>query len=694
MNIQQAKDNLQLVKQHVQTATKLCNGIKNQSWYGTTDCVPFKLYTDNRLKYLDQLKNILADFTTPESELYENYSQSNRQKRGVLNFVGQISKILFGTLDENDATYYTDKISKLEADQRNFLQISKDQMIVVKSTIASFNFTFREVQRNEKLLQAGLMKVAEHVDKIMYQFSNETHILMLTQAIAEHSMQIQRAMNDCENTFNIILDALVHAQDGVLQPQIITPNQVRKIMRKEPLPAGLNYPVPLTDVPLSHVPLTDIPLSHVPLTDIPLSHVPLTDIPLMNDHSMKYHIMSDSQSLMKLIKPNIFLHRSYLVYVLNIPLTTSTRYQLYQVIPFPKRFNGTTSKYIYLEPSREFILSEPTRQTFAKLTRRNVEDCQHVEETRMICKQDFPIINFQENEDCEASLLHPATAAIPASCKARVIELKNTLWLKLHGNAWIHVSPRPELISFMCTGDTTPQSVTLNNQGIVRLEPGCKGYGTHATTMAYSTITKNVTFPDVIPISPIDYDCCLTSEKQQILENLELHIPLSNVLSNTDELQLTSHTIDMINERIDQEEEKLKQKQGFRYLSWTTYTFVLLLASILMCMLSYCCCKCCRTCTHSIWKYWKDSPGCTELVRHCTIKQRIHTGPVYYQGGAIPLPEGASRQIPTRQSPVVFTELVSPAVCGRNKPITELDPEEEDVPLQHRLRDSKRRSWR
>ena len=72
-------------------------------------------------------------------------------------------------------------------------------MILVKSTIASFNSTFKEVQKNEKLLQAGLMKVAEHVDRVMYQFNNETHILMVTQAIAEHSMQ----MNDCESTFNL-----------------------------------------------------------------------------------------------------------------------------------------------------------------------------------------------------------------------------------------------------------------------------------------------------------------------------------------------------------------------------------------------------------------------------------------------------------------------------------------------------------
>ena len=72
-----------------------------------TDCLPFKIYTDNRLKHLDQLTNILADFATPENEQSEGHSQTNRRKRAVLNFVGQISKILFVTLNENNATYYT-----------------------------------------------------------------------------------------------------------------------------------------------------------------------------------------------------------------------------------------------------------------------------------------------------------------------------------------------------------------------------------------------------------------------------------------------------------------------------------------------------------------------------------------------------------------------------------------------------------
>mgnify|MGYP007063909876 CR=1 FL=1 len=147
----------------------------------------------------------------------------------------------------------------------------------------------------------------------------------------------------------------------------------------------------------------------------------------------------------------------------------------------------------------------------------------------------------------------------------------------------------------------------------------------------------------------------------------------------------------MINQRIAQEEDKLKRKQSFRYLSWTTYIFVLLFSGTLTCIMSYCCCKYCWTCNHSAWKFWNDRPGCTELVHHCTIKQYIHTGPVYYQRGTISLPDGSSRQTPAKQSPVIFTELVSTDDFKRNK--TLMEQEQEEVPLQHRLWDTKRISW-
>jgi hypothetical protein len=72
-----------------------------------------------------------------------------RFKRGVFNFIGGISNILFRTMDSEDASYYTDKISELEKEQADFLKLSKEQITVVKSTLISINTTLQDVYENE-----------------------------------------------------------------------------------------------------------------------------------------------------------------------------------------------------------------------------------------------------------------------------------------------------------------------------------------------------------------------------------------------------------------------------------------------------------------------------------------------------------------------------------------------------------------
>ena len=48
-----------------------------------------------------------------------------------MNFIGEISKVLFGTLDENDAEYYDEQIRKFEANSVNTTELLKQQVCVL-----------------------------------------------------------------------------------------------------------------------------------------------------------------------------------------------------------------------------------------------------------------------------------------------------------------------------------------------------------------------------------------------------------------------------------------------------------------------------------------------------------------------------------------------------------------------------------
>ena len=78
--------------------------------------------------------------------------RTNRALRGVFNFIGGISKVLFGTMDIEDASYYAEKISSLEKEQIDFLKLSKEQITVVKTTLRAMNSTLLAVSENERVI--------------------------------------------------------------------------------------------------------------------------------------------------------------------------------------------------------------------------------------------------------------------------------------------------------------------------------------------------------------------------------------------------------------------------------------------------------------------------------------------------------------------------------------------------------------
>ena len=105
--------------------------------------------------------------------------------------------------------------------------------------------------------------------------------------INENIQQIQRGNEECQHTFEILVDAFLHAQEGVIQPQLITIAKIKDMMRKESLPDGLDFP------------------------------------------------SFPSLELSRLITPIIFSQNSYLVYILQMPLLQSIPYNYTSFNPSP-----------------------------------------------------------------------------------------------------------------------------------------------------------------------------------------------------------------------------------------------------------------------------------------------------------------------------------------------------------------------
>jgi hypothetical protein len=104
------------VKTHQSQIAVFYNKINNATWYAMTDCDSFTPYIRTKTRYIEQLKDVIADYLVSNPE---------RTKRDLLDVGGDILKYLFGTLTQSDAQKYAQHINELEPEQQSFLRISQ-----------------------------------------------------------------------------------------------------------------------------------------------------------------------------------------------------------------------------------------------------------------------------------------------------------------------------------------------------------------------------------------------------------------------------------------------------------------------------------------------------------------------------------------------------------------------------------------
>jgi methyl-accepting chemotaxis protein len=182
---------------------------------------------------VDNLKDLIVEYLANDDE-----TSGRRIKRGVLNFVGEISKILFGTLTQSDAKNYNEHISELDKEQQEFLHLAKEQMTVVKTTITSVNSTLQRVNQNEKILENGLSRLFNYS---AHEFSELEEEIGNINLLNEQIRLVHRGIDESQHSFEILLEAFVHAEQGVLQPQLMTAEKKKNLVATQKLPPGLDY---------------------------------------------------------------------------------------------------------------------------------------------------------------------------------------------------------------------------------------------------------------------------------------------------------------------------------------------------------------------------------------------------------------------------------------------------------------------
>jgi hypothetical protein len=85
INLEPTRELWRQTKQHQIKIIEYCQKLRDKNWYHYTDCVNFGQYMRSKNRYIDKLKDLVAEYLTEN-----NQNSKYRLRRGVLNFVGDI----------------------------------------------------------------------------------------------------------------------------------------------------------------------------------------------------------------------------------------------------------------------------------------------------------------------------------------------------------------------------------------------------------------------------------------------------------------------------------------------------------------------------------------------------------------------------------------------------------------------------
>jgi len=140
----------------------------------------------------------LVQLTKTEELLKEITGQetgNQRKKSGVFNFIRELSKVLFRTMDEDDAKYFNDQIKLFEQNSEVMSTLLREQFTVVKASLGAVNNTLADVAYNENLLREGINKISKYTYKLRSEANEKMNLVSMKIEVEGHILRANNALN-------------------------------------------------------------------------------------------------------------------------------------------------------------------------------------------------------------------------------------------------------------------------------------------------------------------------------------------------------------------------------------------------------------------------------------------------------------------------------------------------------------------
>lgn len=388
------------IRSAIKQMREICTTISTNDTF--TDC------SEN----IKQLEETYAEINGKNEIIHEN---GGRQKRAVLNFVGNILNDVFGVLDSKFADEYAKNLGKINNNEEHLILLMKNHTTIAETTL-------NILKKNEDAISAQKDRINNLINDIKHMSDDQNKINGLTVA----TFHILIAMTKYEATQTNILNALLNVHSGQVSANILTPTQLKLQLQKIHTTIDSSILVPGED-------------AHDELRSL----YSIMDIQATTTHKQ-------------------------IVFKITLPLILNQQLQVFELRPVPTLHDA---KYIWFEPSTTILLTTMKRTHYYPMSKDDLRDCNAYGKNTVICRQKGIMHMSQTTHlGCEIQLLNHE-GNLRGNCTFRTTPVRDT-WIALREpNKWIYAIYNAPQMDIICNDQLRHQQI--RGEGIIHLQPHC-----------------------------------------------------------------------------------------------------------------------------------------------------------------------------------------------------------------------------
>lgn len=203
-------------------------------------------------------------------------------------------------------------------------------------------------------------------------------------------------------------------------------------------------------------------------------------------------------SYYQLATPQVRIIQNQLIICFTIPLVTKENFMLFKITSVPKNIYGNF--YNFIIPKYEFVALDKFKKHFVSLSNNELDNCHHVNDKGLICKQIIPVMTTYNTRNCEIKLLKNDDDL--GDCDIRIANITNEIWIKLRQpNAWIYTIPQEDTIHISCNNEVI--DLKVNGTGKLIISARCEVNTKHILIKGFH-ISKTDVYKNLIPSVKFD----------------------------------------------------------------------------------------------------------------------------------------------------------------------------------------------